>query len=282
MRFAILVVALAAMLFSSATYAQQLHAVLVGDTTDVRIGAGVEVNLDHLRSFFQDLRTAAGINVTIDEVKGDAKQPGGFNCTSILAVVSKLKASPNDVILFYYAGHGFRARPHDGPAAAETSQFPEFACRFNQNDPPIGMEGVVRRFQQRQRPRLLIAIADACNRRYAPTVVPKAVLPPLGGPDLKLALRRLFFQYKGTLLMSGSIPGEDSWYDDNLGGYFSNQLMTALYRKINQLGSRVSWEEITAEASVEMPIPYDPPTVQHPQIDARNLQDLEVVGGVGR
>jgi hypothetical protein len=273
MRFLVLAVAVAALLSSGEASAQKIRAVLVGDTLDGSIGLGVKANLDHIREFLQVVQTRGEITVSIDQVRDDA-----FSCKSILATASKLKLSPDDVILFYYAGHGFRT-------SATPTKFPDFDCSRSTSDPPAGMSGVVSRFLRSQKPRLLIAIADACNKETAPSFTSRAIPLELAGRDLKFALRRLFLQYKGELLMSGSIPGEFSYYsvvEESLGGYFSNQLMKALYQKINQNGAHVSWEEVAVEAGKAMSIPADPPVLQHPQIDESQLQLVDVVGGVVR
>lgn len=272
MRFLVLAFAAAALLSSGEASAQKIRAVLVGDTLDGSIGLGVKANLDQIREFLQVVQARGEINVSIEQIRDD-----GFSCKTILATVSKLKVSPDDVILFYYAGHGFRT-------GTTPTKFPDFDCRRSASDPTAGMSGVVSRLLS-QKPRLLIAIADACNKEAAPSFFSRAGPPELAGPDLKLALRRLFLQYKGALLMSGSIPGEYSYYsvvEESLGGYFSNQLMKALYQKINQNGGHVSWEEVAVEAGKAMSIPTDPPVLQHPQIDESQLQLLDVVGGVVR
>jgi Caspase domain len=273
MRILVLAVVVAASLSSGEASAQRIRAVLVGDTLDGSIGLGVKANLDHIREFLQVVQTRGEINVSIEQVRDD-----GFSCKTILATVSKLKVSPDDVVLFYYAGHGFRT-------GATPTKFPDFDCSRSASDPPAGMSSVVSRFLKSQKPRLLIAIADACNKEAAPTFISRAVPLELTGWDLKFALQRLFLQYKGALLMSGSIPGEYSYYsvvEESLGGYFSNQFMKALYQKINQDGGHVSWEEVAVEAGKAMSIPTDPPVLQHPQIDESQLQLLDVVGGVVR
>jgi hypothetical protein len=273
MRSVAVAVAALAMLFSGEANAQKIHAVLVGDTLDGSIGPGVKANLDHMQEFLQVVKTAGEITVSVDQIRDDA-----FSCKSITGAISKFKVSSDDVILFYYAGHGFRT-------SATPTTFPDFDCRRSTSDPPTGMSGVISQFLKKQRPRFLVAIADACNKETAPTFVSRALPLELAGPDLKLALRRLFLQYKGSLLMSGSIPGQYSYYsvvEGSLGGYFSNQFLKTLYQKINQRGALVRWEEIADEAGKDMSIPSDPPDLQRPQIDKSGVHLVDVVSGVTR
>jgi hypothetical protein len=81
--------------------------------------------------------------------------------------VNGLKVTPDEPVVFYYAGHGFR-RPNT------PTEFPLFDCKISppdkDSDPEIGPSIIVDMLTQYKRPRLVLAIADACN-----VIVP---LPP--------------------------------------------------------------------------------------------------------
>src|SRR5262249_26727781 len=142
----------------------------------------------------------------------------------------KGRMTENDAVIFYYAGHGFR-RPNT------TTNFPLFACAAPTNDeslqfpPNIGLSDVVGQLTQDRKPRFLLAIADTCNVvvQFGEAVGERgsAIVPPT---ILKAGLRHLFLNYRGTLTMSASQPGETAWYrvsgtPNNIGGFFTNQFL---------------------------------------------------------
>jgi hypothetical protein len=83
----------------------------------------------------------------------------------------------------------------------------------------------------------------------------------------------LFFEYRGRLMMSGSVPREFSYYMNggpSIGGFFTNQLIAAITKSIESRGPNVSWEEIAADATKPIPIPGV--SNQHPQFAAHGLE----------
>jgi GH25 family lysozyme M1 (1,4-beta-N-acetylmuramidase) len=237
---------------SDRSIAQTVHAILVADTFDTVIGAGVAENKANIASFLGNVKDLTGLNVATTEVDG-----ANFTCKSIIDAVNGLNVSADDVVFFYYAGHGFRRD-------SSQTQFPEFFCG-GPRDPTETLSQAVNSIKARQ-PRLIIAIADACNRIAEPA--PAAAAAPALGGDRKGALLRLFKAYRGALIMSGAIPGEYSWYmtaGASLGGFFTNQLLVAINQNINRSGPNVRWEAIAADAVKPIFVPTNPPVTQTPQ-----------------
>jgi hypothetical protein len=201
-----------------------------------------------------------GLNVATTEVDG-----ANFSCKSIIDAVDGINVSADDVVFFYYAGHGFRRD-------SSQTQFPEFFCG-GPRDPTEALSQAVDGIKARQQqPRLIIAIADACNKITEPAPAAAAAPEPPG--DRKGALLQLFKAYRGTLIMSGAIPGEYSWYmtaGASLGGFFTNQLLVAINQNINRSGPNVRWEAIAAEAVKPIFVPTNPPVTQTPQYLAVGL-----------
>jgi hypothetical protein len=242
--------------------AQTVHAVLVADTLDRKLGAGVAENRANIKSFLKNVQTLTGLNVASTEVAG-----ADFNCKSIVSAIDNLNVSADDVVFFYYAGHGFRRD-------SSQTKFPEFYCRrtADPDEPDETLSQAVESISAK-RPRLIIAIADACNKETQPPPTVAAELPDLN-VDRKGALLRLFKDYRGTLVMTGAIPGEYSWYmtaGASLGGFFTNQLLGAINQNINSSGAGVRWEAIATDATQPIYVPAIPPTTQNPQYSTLNL-----------
>jgi len=242
----------------------QLRAILVGDTLDAAIGKGIIANLRNLESFLRALELDGKIGVSKVEIKGN-----NFNCKSINEAVAQLAVDPTDAVLFYYSGHGFRR-------GTTQSQFPEFDCMRGSDPDQAGLKTIADDLARTKKPRLLLAIADTCNKpteAYFPAP-PKAFAPV----QRQAAFRRLIADYGGTLIMSSSVPGEYSYYTIQggaLGGLFTNQLLQTIDQKIKIDGANVRWEDIVTEAKKIISIPpqsaTDQPLYQHPQSATFNL-----------
>jgi hypothetical protein len=243
--------------------AQKLHAVLVGDSQDASIGTGITENLKNMNDFLRDIEVGGHISVSKTEIK-DAN----FNCKTIDQAVAQINAGPTDAVLFYYSGHGFRR---------DTTQtkFPEFDCRRTSDPDRVELAGIVNELiQSTKKPKFLLAVADTCNKQVS---APAAAAPPAAAfvPDRQAAFQRLFQDYSGTLMMSGAVPGEYSWYMVSgapLGGFFTNQLLRAINQKILEAGPKVRWEDIAVDATKTIFIPgLAEPTYQNPQYAGLNL-----------
>jgi hypothetical protein len=268
MRIVLLILACCFSLSASAS-AQTIYAVLIGDTTDATIGVGITENLRKMRGFLQQAQLEGELNIVVTEVKDAA-----FNCRSIVNAVKALPVQANDTVFFYYSGHGFRR-------SNTQTQFPEFDCRRTADPDRAELAGISNLVLRPAAdssatipPRLLIAIADTCNRQIE---LPEQAAGPATAslpPSRKAAFRRLFLQYSGTLMISGSTPGEFSWYMNSgiqIGGFFTNQLLRAINSKILSETAQVRWEDIATDASKKIFIPRDEETTQTPQYATLNL-----------
>src|SRR5258708_19466731 len=88
----------------------------------------------------------------------------------------------------------------------------------------------------------------------------------------------------GTLVMSGAIPGEFSWYmtaGASLGGFFTNQLLESINQNIVRSGARVGWEAIAADAVKPIFVPTIPPVTQNPQYSSVGLSVGPVIPAAG-
>jgi hypothetical protein len=122
-------------------------------------------------------------------------------------------------------------------------------------------------------PRFLLAIADACNEERLRGAADVARAPLGAEEDQKAGLRRLFLGYKGKLVMSGAIPGERSWYirdeGESLGGFFTNQFLSVINRRIAADAEGVRWEDVAEQATKPIIIKDDsrPDLIQTPQYE---------------
>lgn len=262
-RAMVMLICVATYLFApNLAHAQKIFAVLAADTTDGSIGAGITENLQNIKAFLKVVHSLTNIDVLITEVSGDK-----FNCRNVDTALNGVSPSAKDVVLFYYSGHGFRR-------TSDQSKFPEFDCRRTADPDQVSLSSAVTNVQKKQ-PRFILAIADTCNVEVAPFAAPAAAAIAPSDQARKAALLHLFVDYSGTLMMSGAVPGEYSWYmtsGSGLGGFFTNQLLKVINAKIADEGPKIRWEDIATDATKPIFVPIIPtPTIQNPQYAALNL-----------
>jgi len=245
-------------------------AIVVANTLDGEIGksaASDGQNIDDLVR--QDLKVTGGIPVQLFDVSGK-----DFKCATIEKILKggafrgqKLSIGPSDTVLFFYAGHGY-----NGGAVAQSSKFPTLMCsNLNQIPEPkkdLSLAGIVRQIGM-FRPRLVIAVADACNESIFPGEF--AIHKGLARPSAD-KLRQLFLGYRGTLIFSGAVVGEKSWFPDQRAGVsvFTGQFLTAYSDELTASANeerQPRWETIeTAATATITPSEILPiPAVQQPQ-----------------
>lgn len=257
----------------TAANAGQIRILIFGDTSDASIGDGIAFNVSRISTLARELK-ADGFADTATKVIGD-----DFSCAAIRKALRAVPVESDDAVFIYYAGHGYRDKPYPNPEKPQAdesdpadSKFPIFECRRSRDadDAPLSMAEAVRLILDRK-PRFILAVADACN-----VLIPQIAPPGQGGVNLaetrRKGFQRLFFEYQGSLLMSGSMPGEYSWYlnaGTEKGGFFTRQLLTALDHQIAAAGGNVAWSGVATDAvkKIEIPEAQPEPQVQSPQAE---------------
>jgi hypothetical protein len=241
-----------------------LHAILVADTDDAKIGRGTKANLDRMTSLLRQASKGGGFPLTLSVVSGK-----DFSCRAILAALEGLKAGPQDTALFYIAAHGYRT-------AATATRFPDFYCikPGDTRGTIVGTALVEQRLKQ-SGARFRIAIADTCNVTLGGDLRETGTGRSLTDVDPRV-WNRLFQRYSGTILMSGSAAGKPSWYFNSgrrVGGMFTNQFFGAFEKTLDDAARNpelARWSTIVNRATV--PIVYSSTVGQEPQGERRGLK----------
>ena len=247
----------AAVLFtvvSGGVDAKQIHAILIGDTSDATIGAGVVSNLASIRGLLGAVQSEAQVPVSFIEVKD-----GSFNCRAIWSAINALTIDRDDTVLFFYSGHGFKS-------SSSATKFPEFDCRRAADDARAELAGIVTAIREKG-PRLVVGISDTCNKETMVTPGP-TIASAAPAVDRGPGFRRLFLDYSGTLMMTAAEPNQFAWYVNGgplSGGFFTNQLLKVIDSRVKRDGAKVRWEDISSDATRKLiiPVPGDP-TEQQP------------------
>lgn len=224
--------------FSS--YGQTIHLLIVASTTDVTIGEGCQVNIDRLKRYTKQITDLTEISVKEYIIKGNA-----VSSTKILTTIQTINCQKNDIIWFYYSGHGTNAG----------LKWPKFLIQ----GAPISLEKVHNELLKKK-PRLLLSFADCCNftvsanNRVENVNNKKSVNPENTTENqntIKANIQKLFNLTEGEIIVCSSEPGEFSVYNEILGGFFTMSFFEAYYQAIHSVNlSDVTWQRIFSETNL--------------------------------
>lgn len=195
-------------LFTIVSDAQTIHWLTFIDTEDVNVGKLDVTGRNVLYSRFVNVINAAlhdaGYKSDIHDIYDSALSPE--KCKS---EVSNLKCDENDIIVFYYIGHGTHA-------ASENNLYPQMllGCDFSEEHKFIPLKWVHDELKTKNA-RLTVTIGMCCNvvqtasAKRAPTFSVNYGNVELTETE-RNAIQKMFLGYRGDFLLSSASVGQSS------------------------------------------------------------------------
>jgi hypothetical protein len=205
-----------------------LHAVLV--MVDARandpISQSIRVDLTNMTQWLDVLEKRNIVKVQKTLIRGDKA-----TLANIKKTLTSLQSSPNDMLLFYFSGHG-------GMENGETF--------INTHDDKFFFRKDLTALLQQKQGRLRIAITDACSNDIDGFVASRSLsrTSKSANGEFDEAYRKLFYQYEGLLDIAASSKGEYAFSTDDLGGFFTHYFVKEGLLKNPEGG----WEAIFEKA----------------------------------
>lgn len=229
-----------------------VYFVRAADTENADLKDGINQSLIDLDNLILQMRNSANITVKPIDIKDDH-----FSCSQIRKEIDAISTLEDDVVVFYYLGHGV--------GIDASHKFPQFDCiRFHvapgiaadDQHSSASLDGVISQIQSKaHKPRLVIAVADTCNVPFPSTA---QTLQNAAAIDYLNGLPHLFYDYRGTLQMSGAIYPEAAHYwttGPSRGGLFTKQLLSDISSEIQTKGGTAKWANIAMAAQDSIPLP---------------------------
>lgn len=216
--------------------AQTIHWITFVDTADPNVGE-IDINTHKiLYSRWVNIINAAlapmGYNSDVQDFYGSRTSPE--NCKK---AINGLNCQPQDIVLFYYVGHGARSQ-------YDKSMFPQMCLAQGDESKFIPVEWVHEQLKTKKA-RLTVTIGMCCNS-YS-TITPKdspTFGVNYGNTYMNEAevrnIQNLFLQNKGDIIVTSSKPGQTSGAcGSDLGptDYFSYTLIKQFEELVSQKGT---------------------------------------------
>ena len=190
--------------------AQSFHFLYFSDTNDSNIGKSCEeTNRYFLNNFIPQVRKHTNLKVRVHQFSGSS-----FTRNNLNTVLKELESGRDDVIFFYYTGHGYNN---------DTNDYPNLTLGLRSDPMPSRLKSLLSVYNTlREKPhRLLVVIGEACNKVYSSALKKESYavsFDPFQGDASKY--RTLFQEQRGDYLMSSSKKNELTFgVNDEMGVY---------------------------------------------------------------
>ena len=231
---------------------QTLHAIIFANTKspgnpndpeDTGIGPSVTVDFERMGIEMTSIASFIGYNL---KKYYFYDTPSRFCRNSLLDVLNNLSCNEDDIVFFYYSGHGLRAEN-------ESSQYPEMILQVPYGEvSPNDLYPLYNVYQKirNKNPRLAIVLGDLCNstsRGYYSEYGSSrgATTKSIEACDI---YKNLFLNVKGGLIAASSKPGHISGcyqYKDGTegGGTFTASFLDCLGYFVSK-GIDLNWNRL--------------------------------------
>ncbi len=226
----------------------KLHLLVVADTLDKEIGASCSKDMQRTMDSFTELAEFLGIKIFTKAISG-----ADFSKKNVQDAINKLKPAANDIVVFYYSGHGFR-KP------GENRRFPHIKLKTdhkNKQDVLINsmnMEDIFLSIKKKGA-RFNLVLSDCCNDDILST-------NSIGGPPgltrgagllwSENNCKALFLNKNPmSILATAADYGQRASSNNNFGGFFSHYFKTSMEEYFSLFRRNVTWDQVLQDAKTQ-------------------------------
>ncbi len=224
-------------IFTGSLSAANLHLILVGDYEARELMPALKFDITNMRREAREISANTGLKVVETVLTGrDART------ASVLAKLNALEPGSNDVVFFYFTGHGFRM-PSKG-----NNQWPYLY--FTAEDLGVDFSEVYDILSSKNG-RLKILMVDGCNNVLAEHSVPivKEVLRAGYAPrGVRENYKKLFLDSYGTIAIATCGPGQTSLALSN-GSLYTLCFLKCLHKAVHKPSYILDWQSFLDEVS---------------------------------
>jgi hypothetical protein len=233
----------------------KLILIIVANDLERVIGNGCQVDIKSVHEMFSRLAHAMKFNLLELIIKGQV-----YSEKNVLGVIKSITPGKNDIVVFYYTGHGFTftKRPElkfpqidlqTNPASNKQADILKSTQNLNNLYEKIKAKGA----------RLTIVIGDCCNNRLTfkrkfftedlkmrSTKWPKVMNKEMG--------KMLFCYPRASILVAAADKGQLSISTNSLGGIFTFNLLNNIKKMLGTSGANsktLNWDNLLQKTKLK-------------------------------
>ncbi len=221
----------------------KMHLIVVANIEDPKIGKACEKDMKKFIRMYKDICIFLGIQ--LDTVKISGKN---YSLENVNAAIKKLTPAKNDIVIFYYSGHGYCNRVPNDP-----KQFPYLDLRSNPKQDhtvhTLNIEDIFNAIKSKPTPaRLNLVISDCCNTNV---IIPKVTTGKgIGKKDGEMRflsennLRALYLSSRKSILITAAKKEQAALTNDELGSFFTHFFKTSMEYHSSIIFKTATWDDI--------------------------------------
>ena len=221
----------------------KLHLIIVANTEDETIGSTCTLDKDRTLKTFKDLSEFLGIGFASSVIFGN-----NYNKQNVLNAVSTLTPQKNDIVIFYYSGHGYKDENN-------VRQFPNMILTTksfeNVEANSVNVEDVYNSIRNKGA-RFNLVFSDCCNNGPNDRATITCDVPRTRTSTIGWSLencKALFMNNKPmSIIMTAAQKGEMSTGNLTFGGFFTNQFRSNLTTYFGPFHQFPTWNTILEES----------------------------------
>ena len=237
----------------------KLHLLIVADTLDQEIGSSCAKDMRRMVETFSALTNYLGIKFLPKTISGKE-----YSKATVQAAVNNLKPATNDIVVFYYSGHGFRI-------PEQNRRFPNLKLknfrnlRQNFRDSiswikkdrqdnitySLNIEDIFNSIRKKGA-RFNLVMSDCCNNDIFSVNAKGSKPGKTRGSGIEWSednIRTLFLNKNPmSLLAAAASSGQKATSNDDFGGFFSYYFKTSMENYSSKLRTSPSWDLILQDA----------------------------------
>lgn len=224
-----------------------LHLVLVANTNDQSIGRTCVVDKEATYRLFSQVAEFLQIRFNPQVIEGQA-----FSKINVDKAISAVRPAPNDIVVFYYTGHGFNDMN-------QAYQFPYLDLRdksFQQfgGAYTLNTESIFQKLKAKGA-RMNLVISDCCNNDpgAASLVVDEGATTRTSsvGWDQNNCMALFLSPKPVSLIMTAAAKGELSAGNASLGGIFTFNFRESLEKYMSPFTRNPDWNQLISSAKAQ-------------------------------
>lgn len=198
-----------------------MHMLIVADTLQKDIGKSCAMDIQRAKETFAYIAAYIGCKINIRIVAGEQ-----YSKQNVVSELKLLKPGTNDIVIFYYTGHGYR-KPED------KRRYPYLDLRSKPTDDylkeTLNMEDIYKLVRQKGA-RTNLVLSDCCNSYVGTTnaVGTKPFKKKSIAPELNSTYIRNLFLNKISVLATAADSTQKASSNNTFGGFFSYFLKSSI------------------------------------------------------
>lgn len=212
------------------------HTILIAATNDQSVGVACQIDLLATYAKFGSIAEKIGYRYSPVVVKDRA-----FGFDGFAQAIHDLNIGSNDIIVFYYTGHGFNISRNE-------SDFPLLQLD-TQNPKKIPPLDLIHELMLKKNPRFCLTIGDCCNRLIDQKLPVERSMAKGTNCDSDI-FRQLFLNQRGGVLVASSKRGQVSGASLN-GSHFTWALLQSLDYAC-YYNEQISWKQVLDDTQTRM------------------------------